>query len=192
MKSPLLFEAIEFATKAHSGQFRKGSALPYIIHPLGVSRILIEHGFEEHLAIAGVLHDTVEDTHVTHKEITDRFGKAISGIVEGVTEPDKSYSWEERKHHMLELFKTAPADVLVVSCADKLDNLRSITSDHARLGEEVWKRFHRPRNLQLWYFESMLEIFSDRLHDQQSQKLVEEIRAEFQRLFFPADSNRSK
>ncbi|NTV47721.1 MAG: bifunctional (p)ppGpp synthetase/guanosine-3',5'-bis(diphosphate) 3'-pyrophosphohydrolase, partial [Chlorobiales bacterium] len=160
MKSPLLFEAIEFATKAHSGQFRKGSALPYIIHPLGVGRILIEHGYEEHIVISGVLHDTVEDTSVTHKEITDRFGNVISGIVEGLTEPNKNYSWEDRKQHMLELFKTVPTDVLVVSCADKLDNLRSITTDYARLGEEVWKRFHRPKNLQLWYFESTLEIFS--------------------------------
>lgn len=192
MKSPLLFEAIDFATKAHSGQFRKGSALPYIIHPLGVSKILIEHGYEEHIVISGVLHDTVEDTSVTHKEIADRFGNVISGIVQGLTEPNKNYSWEDRKQHMLELFKTVPTDVLVVSCADKLDNLRSITTDYARLGEEVWKRFHRPKNLQLWYFESTLEIFSARLQDQESQKLIGDIRTEIERLFYRTDSSRSK
>lgn len=185
MKSPLLFDAIEFATKAHSGQFRKGSDLPYIIHPLGVGKILIEHGFEESVVISGILHDTVEDTAVTHKDIVDRFGKTISSIVEGVTEPDKKYSWEDRKRHALEVFKTAPSEILLVSCADKLDNLRSLRFDHARLGDEVWKRFNRPKNMQLWYFESSVEIFSGRLKDEESQKLIGEISAEIEQLFYP-------
>ncbi|NTW48797.1 MAG: bifunctional (p)ppGpp synthetase/guanosine-3',5'-bis(diphosphate) 3'-pyrophosphohydrolase [Chlorobiales bacterium] len=192
MKSPLLFDAIEFATKAHSGQFRKGSALPYIVHPLGVGKILIEHGYGEPVVISGLLHDTVEDTSVTHKDIAERFGNTISSIVEGLTEPDKKYSWEDRKRHTLEVFKSAPPDVLVVSCADKLDNLRSLKTDHARLGDEIWKRFHRPKNLQLWYFESTLEIFSARLKDQESQKLIGEISAEIAELFYRIDSRDRK
>lgn len=65
----MIFEAIEFATKAHAGQYRKGTGIPYITHPLGVSKILIENGCPEHVIVAGILHDTIEDTPVTFEEI---------------------------------------------------------------------------------------------------------------------------
>ena len=77
----MLFEAIEFATKAHSGQYRKTTKVPYIIHPLGVVKILIDYGCREEVVAAGVLHDTVEDTDVTLGEIHSHFGKNIKSQV---------------------------------------------------------------------------------------------------------------
>jgi len=65
----MIFEAIEFATKAHINHFRKGTKVPYIIHPLQVARILIESDCSDHVVIAGILHDTVEDTPVTLDDI---------------------------------------------------------------------------------------------------------------------------
>jgi (p)ppGpp synthase/HD superfamily hydrolase len=58
---PKLFDAIEFATRAHEGQFRKGTRIPFIIHPLSVAKLLIEREFSEEVVIAGLLHDTLED-----------------------------------------------------------------------------------------------------------------------------------
>jgi (p)ppGpp synthase/HD superfamily hydrolase len=60
-----LFDAIEFAVKAHRGQLRKGTTIPYVSHPMEVARILLQAGCSDTIAIAGLLHDTVEDAGVT-------------------------------------------------------------------------------------------------------------------------------
>src|SRR3989304_6852558 len=96
-----IFDAIVFAAKAHACQFRKGTTVPYIIHPVGVARILIEYGCPEDIVIAGLLHDTIEDTAVTLEDIQKEFGDDIAGIVRGATEPNKKDAWEDRKKHTL-------------------------------------------------------------------------------------------
>jgi (p)ppGpp synthase/HD superfamily hydrolase len=102
----MIFKAIEFATRAHSGQYRKGTKLPYIVHPLGVAKILIECDSPEHLIVAGILHDTVEDTSATLDEIKQTFGWDIADLVEAASEPDKSDTWENRKEHTIQMLKT--------------------------------------------------------------------------------------
>ena len=82
--SPRLKEAINIATKAHEGQLRK-TGEPYIIHPLAVMKILQEWNMDEDTIIAGILHDTVEDTDLSLKEIEDTFGKDVAFLVNGVT-----------------------------------------------------------------------------------------------------------
>jgi len=158
-KGKLIFQAIEFAVKAHTNHFRKGTNIPYIVHPLGVGKILIEHGFSEDVIAAGILHDTIEDTPVTLKDIKKYFGGNIRRIVEGASEPDKSDTWENRKRHTIEYLKTAPLDVRLVSCADKLDNIRAIREDYAKLGEKLWSRFNRPKKDQRWYYRSLAHAF---------------------------------
>ena len=81
--------AIDFATQAHEGQKRK-SGEPYIIHPLAVMNILREWGMDEDTVIAGVLHDTVEDTGVTLDEIKEKFGETVAFLVDGVTKLGKA------------------------------------------------------------------------------------------------------
>jgi (p)ppGpp synthase/HD superfamily hydrolase len=83
----MIFKVIEFATLAHSGQYRKGTKIPYIVHPLAVGQILIEHGCSVQVVIAGILHDTLEDTRVTIGEINDLFGKEVADLVQAVSEP---------------------------------------------------------------------------------------------------------
>ena len=118
-----IFDAIEFAARAHRGQCRKGTKIPYIVHPLAVAKILIDAGCPEDVVVAGILHDTVEDTPLSLDEIRHAFGTAVARIVEGASEPDKSKPWEERKAHTIESLKTASEAVLLVSCADKIENL---------------------------------------------------------------------
>ncbi|ACF12844.1 metal dependent phosphohydrolase [Chloroherpeton thalassium ATCC 35110] len=179
----MLFEAVEFATLAHKGQFRKGSKVPYILHPLGVAKILIDKNCAQPLIIAGILHDTVEDTPVTLAGIEAEFGEVVARLVAGVTEPEKSYSWEYRKNHMLTELERAPIDVLAVSCADKIDNLHSLSQDYEKHGEAVWEKFSRPRESQKWYHESLMRIFEKRLSDTPYTPLFNEVQQLVQQVF---------
>ncbi|MBI4889667.1 MAG: bifunctional (p)ppGpp synthetase/guanosine-3',5'-bis(diphosphate) 3'-pyrophosphohydrolase [Acidobacteria bacterium] len=163
MDSSLIFHAIQFASAAHAGQYRKGTRVPYLIHPLRVSAILLEAGCAEALAVAAVLHDTVEDCFVTYGQIERLFGAEVAELVRGASEPDKTASWEERKQHTLDTLRSAQDGLLLVSVADKLDNIRSIRADLALRGEDAWKQFKRGREQQAWYYTNLAQIFLGRL-----------------------------
>lgn len=155
-----IFEAIHFAAIAHSGQFRKGTKIPYIVHPVDVMQTLIKFGASDDAAIAGVLHDTLEDTKTTEQELFDNFGKHITRLVIGASEPDKGLTWEERKVHTLEtLSRTTDTEQLMVICADKLSNLASIKADLLVSGDSVWKRFNRGYEKQKWYYCGLANVF---------------------------------
>lgn len=180
-----LFHAIAFATLAHQFQYRKGTRVPYIVHPLSVARILIEHGCEETLAVAGVLHDTVEDTPVTLATIRSEFGERVAALVEAASEPDKALPWEERKRRTIEHVRDprTSLDALLVECADKLDNIRAIRADLERDGEAVWTRFNRPREQQAWYYRGLAEAFLSRAGGEPSTALFGEFAREVEAVF---------
>jgi len=157
-----IFEAVEFATKAHTGQCRKATKIPYIIHPLGVAEILLKNNMPEDVVIAGLLHDTIEDTPVTIKQIEKSFGSSVANLVRGASEPHKSDTWENRKQHTIEYLKNAPMKVVYLSCADKLHNAKSILEDHAKDGDKVFARFNRPKAQQKWYYTSLASAFLKR------------------------------
>ncbi len=157
MSEQIIDEAIEVAAKAHQEQVRKASDVPYISHPFAVGILLARAGCADEIVAAGILHDTFEDTYVTLEYIREKFGDKIASIVEGCSEPDKSASWEERKRHTLEYLRTAPWEVRVVSCADKLHNARTILAAREEMGDRVWERFKRGRKEQEWYYRGLLE-----------------------------------
>ena len=179
----MIFKAIEFAARAHSGQYRKGTQIPYIVHPLSVAKILIENGCPEHTVVAGILHDTVEDTPVTLDEIKETFGLDIANLVEAASEPDKTDTWENRKTHTIGMLKTLSEEATILVLADKLDNIRAIRQDYERHGEPIWRRFKRPRDQQKWYYENLAEAFTDSLTDERSRNLLGVFKAEVVRVF---------
>jgi (p)ppGpp synthase/HD superfamily hydrolase len=181
-----IFAALRFADDAHSGQFRKGSRVPYLIHPLSVARILLDHGCSDELAVAALLHDTVEDTAVTMEEIRTIFGDGVARLVEFATEPDHLWTWEKRKEHTLGLLGSGETQALLLSIADKLDNIRSIRQDLELFGEKAWDRFKRPRAKQRWYYESLRRIFDTRLADSPGADLAAKFRVEVEAVFGPA------
>ena len=154
-------EAIEVAAEAHQGQYRKGTDTPYITHPYAVGLILMEAGCTEAVIIAGILHDTVEDTDLTLEFIRERFGEDIADIVDGCSE-DKALRWRARKTERIEALKTATPEVCTVTCADKLHNLRTIISEYDLIGDAVWDRFHGGVEDQAWYYRSILGAIADR------------------------------
>lgn len=169
-----LFRAIEFAVQAHVGQFRKGTSVPYIVHPLAVGRILAEARCSQEIVVAGFLHDTLEDTAVTRDEIQAAFGEPVANLVSAVTESDRSAPWRQRKQETLNKLQVANEDVLVLALADKIDNMRSIRTYLQRDGEQIWKRFNRPREDQTWYFRSLGACFKARIHQVPALDLLPE------------------
>ncbi len=179
----LIFKAIVFAAEAHSGQYRKGSLIPYLIHPLEVGNILIEYGCSPDVAAAGILHDTVEDTSAGLESINSSFGVHVAGLVQGVSEPDRSDTWENRKSRTIDYLKRAPPEILFIACADKLHNIRSIQKDYKQLGEAVWTRFNRAREDQKWYYTSLAEIFAGRGESESFNKLAAEFKSVVDEVF---------
>ncbi len=149
----LVDAALRFAARAHARQMRKGTDVPYIVHPVGVMLALLEAGeADPELLAAALLHDTVEDTETPLELLRAQFGARVAEIVEGCSEPDKRDTWEHRKQHTIAYLKTAPRDIQLVSAADKLHNLRSLIADEALLGETLWTRFKRGRMEVAWYY----------------------------------------
>ncbi|MBQ3409787.1 bifunctional (p)ppGpp synthetase/guanosine-3',5'-bis(diphosphate) 3'-pyrophosphohydrolase [Candidatus Saccharibacteria bacterium] len=130
-----LDKAIKIATDAHASQFRK-SGDPYISHPLAVMKILEDWGMDEDTVIAGVLHDTVEDTDLTLKDIEKEFGEQVAFLVDGVTKLSAARSGmrdldtylPQTKDNLLRLLVATGADirVLIIKLADRLHNLRTL------------------------------------------------------------------
>ncbi len=162
---PLVERAVTYATAAHKGQDRKASTIPYIVHPYSVAMTVARAGYDEELIAAALLHDVLEDTASTADELEALCGARVTAIVIGCSEPDKAAPWEERKRHTISHLRSAPAEVLTVSLADKLHNLRTIVADRASLGAAVWERFKRGKSQQAWYYRSLAAVFQERFKE---------------------------
>ena len=124
VENDMLTNAIAYAVETHRNGLRKGTKMPYIVHPLEVMHNLMLMGADKNLMAAGVLHDTVEDTDATLEEIA------------------------------LEHLKHANKREQMLVLADKLSNMIAISRDYAELKEKIWDRFNRGKDSQAWYYRS--------------------------------------
>ena len=149
--------AIALAVRAHESQLRKGDGqLPYIVHPVTVALILSRYTSDEDTIIAGLLHDTLEDTLVTAQEIERAFGEKVREMVVDVTEPDlPGLSWETKKARYLRRLQTAPHPSLLVAGADKIANLVSMIAAHTTAGDALWERFNAPLAVKLGFYRNV-------------------------------------
>ncbi|MCL1995083.1 MAG: bifunctional (p)ppGpp synthetase/guanosine-3',5'-bis(diphosphate) 3'-pyrophosphohydrolase [Defluviitaleaceae bacterium] len=131
---PLIVKAYRMADSAHKGQKRK-SGEPYIIHPVYVSIILCELGMDTESIIAGLLHDTIEDTSYTYEDIHKIFGEVVANLVLGVTKLLKiEYKKEGAKNEDLQaenyrkMFLATAGDlrIILIKMADRLHNMRTL------------------------------------------------------------------
>ena len=154
--------AIEFATKAHSGQFRKGTTRPYIVHPIEVGDIVASMTEDEEVISAAILHDTIEDCEgVTAEVLEEQFNRRVASIVAQESE-DKSRTWMERKSSTIEHIRYAPREVQMIGLADKLSNMRDIDRDYPECGEELWNRFRmKDKNMIGWYYKGIRDALKD-------------------------------
>jgi GTP diphosphokinase / guanosine-3',5'-bis(diphosphate) 3'-diphosphatase len=123
-----LAHAVEFAAQKHIDQRRKGErAEPYVNHVAEVARLLAHatRGRDPNLVIAGLLHDTLEDTDTTYRELVRHFGKDVSDLVREVTD-NKRHRWRMRKRLQIEEAPHKSRRARMLKIADKTANLRSL------------------------------------------------------------------
>ncbi len=161
-------EAVAYATALHGISVRKGTKTTYMCHLLGVSSLVLEAGGTEDEAIAGLLHDAVEDAGGLPRlaDIRIRFGCTVADIVEACSDSfdeewKKRVGYVERKQAYLDHLEDPETDsrAVLVSIADKVHNARATVTDLERSGVTVPDKFNAPnRGLILWYYEELLRI----------------------------------
>ena len=164
---PRFADAIVLASEVHRHQLRKGTEIPYISHLLGVASLVLEFGGTEDEAIAGLLHDSIEDSdgHVTESILAARFGDAVAAIVDGCTDArpgpgEEKEPWQGRKDAYLDhLGQETNRSVILVSASDKLYNITSILNDYRSIGDPVFERFSVPKERTLWYYTELVEAY---------------------------------
>jgi (p)ppGpp synthase/HD superfamily hydrolase len=139
-------QAIRAAAVLHDGQTRKGAEpYPYITHLVTVAFMLADYGCDEETVIAGLLHDTLEDTDYTPEELEGDFGPRVRSYVEGVTDAlhaERSrYTWAERQTRYMKALDLAPKPSLMISAADKIHNMRSIVEEYSEKPDLFVKHF---------------------------------------------------
>ena len=126
----LIRRCYAYAEQSHSGQFRR-SGEPYLVHPMGVSKIIADLNLDVASVCAGILHDCVEDTTATPEDIREKFGEEIQQIVEGVTKLGQ-IPWTTREERQAENFRkmllamARDIRVILVKLADRVDNMRTL------------------------------------------------------------------
>lgn len=161
-------KAIKFSIKTHEiyqKQKRKGKDVAYITHPLSVGLILSLANADEDVIIAGILHDTIEDS-TTEKKVTgdmlkERFGENVAELVLSVTEKDKNLSWEDRKKEAINHIKHFSNESLLVKSADIISNNSELIDEYIRYGDRTFDRFNSSKdNVIINYLDAIEEILS--------------------------------
>ena len=163
---PRLQRAFRYAAEKHAGQTRKQSAVPYLSHLMAVASLVLEAGGDEDLAIAGLLHDVVEDGGGMPRlhEVRKQFGPRVAKIVEGCTDSfgEPKPEWVERKKDYLREVKHVGVETRLVSASDKLHNVRTILADYRQHGEAIWTRFSGKKEGTLWYYRALSDEYQRR------------------------------
>ena len=163
--------AIDYARHLHIER-RKATRIPYMAHLLGVASLVMGEAGQvpfpvtEDMVVAALLHDAAED-HGGQTRIADirsNFGPEVARMVEGLSDtfaedPCEKEDWDNRKKAYLERLPQESPETQLISAADKLYNARTILDEYRAIGPKVWDRFHRSRDLQLWYFDELLKVF---------------------------------
>lgn len=123
-------KAFNTANRAHEGQLRC-SGQPYVIHPILVAKIVAELGMDKESVIAALLHDVVEDTDLTLEDVTEKFGKSVASLVDGVTKLGKvplSTREEVQAENVRKMLLAMSEDirVIIIKLADRLHNMRTL------------------------------------------------------------------
>ena len=177
----IIEKAFVFAYEKHATQKRKTRDCPYVCHLMEVAATLIKENASPELVAAGFLHDAVEDnehTGVTETELRKEFGDKITDLVMHVTERDKGKSWKERKEESFRMLEGASRELLLLKCADKLNNLTDMLQNRSVHGDKMWSHFGAGKKEQLWYFRTNLELMtpiSDTMAYKEYKLRVEEL-----------------
>lgn len=177
MSDPLLSKrfvtALKLAHRYHIDQRRKDTEIPYLSHLLQVAGLVLEAGGDEDQAIAGLLHDAIEDAESLaeavdrEREIQENLPGRVLELVHGCTDGNpqekEELDWIDRKlRYIGRLESKATRDVLLVSVSDKLHNARAILRDFRSHGRPFWSRFSGGELGSLWYYRALVDAYQGR------------------------------
>lgn len=161
---PRFQEALILAARVHTGQFRKGTSVPYVSHVLAATATALENGADEAIACACLLHDAVEDGGglPVLEEIRARFGPAVAGLVMECTDATTvpKPPWRVRKEAYLAHLAAASPGARLIVLSDKLHNASSLVRDLRRSGASLWERFNAGPEETVWYYRRVVEILA--------------------------------
>lgn len=167
-----LEEAYQFAKQAHEGQTRKGTDIPYIVHPVEASIIAYTLLMEKKVknvdvVVAAILHDVIEDTEYSKEDIANRFGSETAELVASVSEnkregKSKEETWKIRKEEAVQKVQKASIETKIIDLADKLSNLRATKECYIAEGEKFWNRFNqKDKSQHEWYYKAMAKALAE-------------------------------
>ena len=139
MNTDIIDKAIAVATAAHKGQTRKGSNLPYIVHPMEAMSIVATESEDQEMLAAAALHDVVEDTSITMDELRAMFGDRVADMVGADSNPPhrEGDTWYSRKQEAIDRLAAASRDAQMVAMGDKLSN-QIVTAADDKAAAEVF------------------------------------------------------
>ena len=163
----LVTQAAVFAAHAHDGATRKGSQIPYIVHPMEAAAIAATLTDDPHVVAAAMLHDVMEDCGVSFEELHARFGERVATLVRDESQsegPESRASWGRRKREAVRRLARGSRDAKIIGLSDKLSNMRAIFRDVGREGDAVFLRFNQHDKRQhAWYYRSCAALMEGEL-----------------------------
>ncbi|MFQ6538298.1 MULTISPECIES: HD domain-containing protein [Aphanothece] len=166
--TPRYGEALQWAVELHGDQLRPGKRVPYLSHVIAVSSLVWEDGGNEDQAIAGLLHDAIEDAGQSRASIAHRYGDAVADIVQHCTDPGKHdtdgqlATWFRWKTRYLAGLAHKPEASLLVTAADKAHNAQDHLLD-ARRDPAHWQHCRAGLEASAWYFQRLEQVLGQRL-----------------------------
>ena len=167
MNSKILAEAVQFATIAHDGAYRKGTKIPYVAHVIEAGLIAMTLTDDEDIIIAAILHDVVEDTSFKLADIKKSFGSRVAELVSHESE-DKMHhisasdSWKIRKEAFLNHLSNTPIEAKIICLSDKLSNMRLSIKTFDEKGDDMWLVFNqKDKKEQEWYYRGIYKSLSE-------------------------------
>ncbi len=151
-------QALIRAMDLHAGQLRKDGITPYIVHPIQAAMLLARAGCDDDTIAAGLLHDTVEDTPYTLKELRREFGSRIAEMVDACSEIKSIEGWDERKDELFGRLTMASREAKIVKTADALANMIDLVCALDRTNGAFWKKFHATPQQKLSYFRGVYDL----------------------------------
>ena len=158
----MINKAIQFATVCHQKQTRKGTEIPYILHCLEAGTIAArltnnDDEVDTNVVAAAILHDTIEDAHVSYELIKEAFNENIAHLVRCQSE-DKTKQWVDRKQDMIDFLKENKSKAVeIATLSDKLSNMRAIDKEYQIKKEKIWEKFNAGKESQRWYYNAIAE-----------------------------------
>lgn len=164
--TPTIRQALRIAAKAHRNQTRKGSDIPYLVHPVAVALILMEHTSDEATLAAALLHDVLEDARDVYSEeqMREDFGSVVTDTVKAVTKDDSITDWRARNEDYLATLRASNNDrAMMVCAADKINNLTDTLEDYEARRPNTWAKFHTGKEDQLWWYTAVYELVAEKM-----------------------------